>query len=403
MSTEITAGSKIAHDLISLHQRRATGKLIITQDHHLVSQWQLYFYLGRLVLATGGKHPARRWYRALRRCCPEEYKSGSLKDIKPVSTPWEGDVLNQAMQQHLMTHSQVKNFVQSLIRETVFGFIEQKNLETNWQASQPIAQRTALLSVEQIIQDAQQLREEWRAVGLGHLQELIPQFSPDLAPIIKHSTQFEEQLPPQVCAKLKGLMKGQHTLWDIALKLNCSLSAIMRSLLPLIHRGIIGLEEIPDLPSPFVVSKTHPIHSQPKQLIACIDDSPITGQILKMILKPFGYEVLSIEDPLQSITTLLKCKPDLIFLDLIMPNTNGYELCTLLRKSSAFQDKPIVILTGHDGVIDRVRAKMVGSSDFLSKPPDPDKVIQVVQKHLRASLSDSDSLSMDVSTASRFA
>ena len=95
--------------------------------------------------------------------------------------------------------------------------------------------------------------------------------------------------------------------------------------------------------------------------------------------------MLTITNPLQGISILLDRKPDLIFLDLVMPNTNGYELCTFLRKTSAFQNTPIVILTGHDGVIDRVRAKLSGSSEFLAKPPEPDKVLQVVERFLEPS------------------
>jgi chemotaxis family two-component system response regulator PixG len=105
--------------------------------------------------------------------------------------------------------------------------------------------------------------------------------------------------------------------------------------------------------------------------------------VLKCIIEPLGYEVLGITEPLQSVSTLLQRKPDLIFLDLIMPNTNGYELCTFLRKTTTFQEIPIVILTGRDGMIDRVRAKMAGSSDFLSKPPDPAKVLQILRKFLQ--------------------
>ena len=101
------------------------------------------------------------------------------------------------------------------------------------------------------------------------------------------------------------------------------------------------------------------------------------------IFEPMGFEVLTITEPLQSVSILLQRKPDLIFLDLIMPNTNGYELCTFLRKTTTFQEIPIVILTGRDGVIDRVRAKMAGSSDFLSKPPDPTKVLQILRKFLK--------------------
>jgi two-component system, chemotaxis family, response regulator PixG len=94
--------------------------------------------------------------------------------------------------------------------------------------------------------------------------------------------------------------------------------------------------------------------------------------------------VLTILNPLQGISILLDRKPDLLFLDLIMPNTNGYELCTFLRKTSAFQDTPIVILTGNDGVVDRVRAKLTGASEFLSKPPESARVLQVIEKYLGA-------------------
>jgi chemotaxis family two-component system response regulator PixG len=76
-------------------------------------------------------------------------------------------------------------------------------------------------------------------------------------------------------------------------------------------------------------------------------------------------------------------KPELIFLDLVMPNANGYEICSNLRKLSFFRNTPIVILTGNDGLIDRVRAKMVGSSDFISKPVNSDLVLSTIRKHLR--------------------
>jgi chemotaxis family two-component system response regulator PixG len=65
-----------------------------------------------------------------------------------------------------------------------------------------------------------------------------------------------------------------------------------------------------------------------------------------------------------------------------MPNTNGYEICAKLRKLPGFRNTPIVILTGNDGFVDRVRAKLVGASDFLSKPVDAGTVLSVIRKHL---------------------
>jgi chemotaxis family two-component system response regulator PixG len=106
---------------------------------------------------------------------------------------------------------------------------------------------------------------------------------------------------------------------------------------------------------------------------------------MEKILTSAKFRFIAIQNPLRAITTLLARKPDLVFLDLVMPDTNGYEICAQLRKTSLFRDTPIIILTGNDGVIDRVRAKVVGSSDFLAKPVNAETVLSVVYKHLKYS------------------
>ncbi len=89
------------------------------------------------------------------------------------------------------------------------------------------------------------------------------------------------------------------------------------------------------------------------------------------ILEPAGYRVLKILDPLTGIATLTTCKPDLILMDLIMPNVNRYDLCSFLRKIPIFQNTPTIILTSQNGIIDRTRARLPGASDFLTPPPIP--------------------------------
>ena len=116
-----------------------------------------------------------------------------------------------------------------------------------------------------------------------------------------------------------------------------------------------------------------------KTLIACIDDSKTVQKQVKMTLEAAGYEVVSILDPAQALKTLSQRLPSVIFLDINMPNINGYDLCALLRKSQKFKEVPIVMLTGRDGMIDRVRAKIAGSTDYLTKPCDPNKLIQLAK------------------------
>ena len=114
-------------------------------------------------------------------------------------------------------------------------------------------------------------------------------------------------------------------------------------------------------------------------LIVCIDDSKTVQKQVKMTLEAGGYQVLGILDPTTALKQLSQHQPAVIFLDINMPNLNGYDLCSLLRKSQKFKDIPIVMLTGRDGMIDRVRAKIVGATDYLTKPCDPNKLITLTQ------------------------
>jgi chemotaxis family two-component system response regulator PixG len=104
---------------------------------------------------------------------------------------------------------------------------------------------------------------------------------------------------------------------------------------------------------------------------------------MSKILTESGYRCINIQDALQTLPILLEHKPDLIFLDLVMPIANGYEICAQIRRISAFKDTPVIILTSNDGILDRVRAKIVGSSGFLAKPITSEKVLNALKTHLR--------------------
>jgi two-component system, chemotaxis family, response regulator PixG len=381
----VTSMTQITQDLLVLYQQRATGELVIMYKNQAIPQWKLYFYMGRLVYATGGPHPVRRWQRAFKKHAPELLKTGFPQTILSHEPLWELDIINQLLQEGLINSVQAKAIIQQIVQEVFFNLVEQRFLNSHWRPGVKLPHHVVFLSVEQMIEAAQTQREAWRSSGLGYLQEWMSQFSPELAPILRNPPQLATRVSPNTYQSMIKLLQGQLTLWDVSFQMKRPLADVIRVLMPFIRQGIIELREIPDLNiPPFVQYQTQDINPPPrtKQLIACIDDSPAIGQALENILLPQGYEVLTILNPLQGISILLDRKPDLLFLDLIMPNTNGYELCTFLRKTSTFQDTPIVILTGNDGVVDRVRAKLTGASEFLSKPPDAARVLQTIEKHL---------------------
>ncbi len=115
-------------------------------------------------------------------------------------------------------------------------------------------------------------------------------------------------------------------------------------------------------------------------VIACIDDSKTVQRQVQLTLENIGYQVVNILDPALALKKLYLHNPVLILMDINMPTMNGYDLCSMLRRSQKFQEIPIVMLTGRDGVLDRMRAKLVGSSDYLTKPFEPNDLIALVKK-----------------------
>lgn len=116
--------------------------------------------------------------------------------------------------------------------------------------------------------------------------------------------------------------------------------------------------------------------------VACIDDSPTVLNSIKHFLDESTFSVVMINDPVKALMQILRSKPDIILLDVEMPNLDGYELCSLLRRHSAFKNIPIIMVTGRTGFIDRAKAKMVRASGYLTKPFSQSDLLKMVFKHI---------------------
>src|ERR671932_272050 len=116
--------------------------------------------------------------------------------------------------------------------------------------------------------------------------------------------------------------------------------------------------------------------------IACIDDSPTVLNAINSFLDDKSFSVVMINDPVRALMQVVRIKPDLILLDVEMPNLDGYELCSLLRKHSLFKNTPIVMVTGNTGFLDRAKAKLVRASGYLTKPFNQSELLKMVFKHL---------------------
>jgi two-component system, chemotaxis family, response regulator PixG len=132
--------------------------------------------------------------------------------------------------------------------------------------------------------------------------------------------------------------------------------------------------------------KTANSSATPKKLykILSVDDSPTILKEISHFLEDENFSVVTISEPLKAVMSIIREKPDLILLDLNMEGIDGYELCRLVKNNSMFKKTPIVMVTGNKGLVDKVRAKLVGASGYLTKPFDRTELLKTVFMHLAA-------------------
>lgn len=411
----------IFQEIYHRSQQSETGLLKISEISSNTKPWFLYFSLGRLIWASGGKHEQRRIYRQL-----SQYYPNNLVELfqltHDIEINWETEsadydflsdlfkVENKiSINQFILIANQIKIEVLFDLFQVVHLEFREKSeqvnsnqLEYQWfenirPAKYIPVPREIAKSTEEFIQTAQQKWEYWQKSGLGYCL-------PNQAPIIEDTAGIQQATAAKTFQTLKRLLTGKRTVRDIAIEIKRDIVPITKVFWEYYKQGWLTFQDIPDLNLREIISQesaknnfsTSTSHqndfsiyspkspSKPKHnlLVACVDDSPQVTQTLEQFIRENGYDFIGINDPLRANVTLLKTKPDLIFLDLIMPNTNGYEICTQLRRVSSLKEIPIIILTGKDGLIDRMRAKMVGATHYLSKPVQRTTILEVLEKYL---------------------
>jgi twitching motility two-component system response regulator PilG len=125
--------------------------------------------------------------------------------------------------------------------------------------------------------------------------------------------------------------------------------------------------------------------SQEEKGILIIDDSPTVQAIVKTSLGRIGYEVIGFPDGVEALRWLQATQgplPVVIVLDLTLPRLDGYSVARLCKQHAAWKSIPIVILTGRDGVLDRLKARLVGAEAYLTKPFQTQELQATVQSLL---------------------
>jgi twitching motility two-component system response regulator PilG len=118
--------------------------------------------------------------------------------------------------------------------------------------------------------------------------------------------------------------------------------------------------------------------------ILVIDDSKTIRRTAETLLAKEGCEVFTAVDGFDALSKIADHRPDIIFVDIMMPRLDGYQTCALIKKNAKFHHTPVIMLSSKDGLFDRARGRMVGSDQYLTKPFTKESLLKAVAAHVKA-------------------
>jgi len=112
-----------------------------------------------------------------------------------------------------------------------------------------------------------------------------------------------------------------------------------------------------------------------------IDDSKTIRRTAETLLKKVGCEVVTALDGFDALSKIADQKPDIIFIDIMMPRLDGYQTCALIKNNKEYKNTPVVMLSSKDGLFDKAKGRIVGSDQYLTKPFSRDELLDAIRNH----------------------
>lgn len=115
--------------------------------------------------------------------------------------------------------------------------------------------------------------------------------------------------------------------------------------------------------------------------VMVIDDSKTIRRTAETLLRKEGFDVITARDGFEALGKIADYRPDLIFLDIMMPRLDGYQTCALIKHHQVFRHTPVVMLSSKDGLFDRARGRVVGSDNYVTKPFTKEELLAAIERH----------------------
>jgi twitching motility two-component system response regulator PilG len=372
--------------LIELGQR--TGELFIeVYPHHGHSSnqglgemgyWFLFFVDGKLVYATD------QYCGKLLRL--QDYLRHHDIDIALTDIKLESLALNhipeyaciwQLLSKNILTPAQAHRLILGMAQEVLFDLLSLRQGNFVFELGSSLEPALTSFAITPLLAQVGQQLQAWKQLHL-RIQ------SPEQRVAIAKDPELASKIPEKFAQHFRSWTDQDISLRQISRYLQKNLPAIAHGLYPYIDSGAIEL------------SPSHRKNDQSDHCwetltdyqiphIVCLDDDYSIGKQIELFLTNQNYEVTVLKDPLEAMTILLSLQPDLILCDITMPHLDGYEICRMIRHSLRLRPTPVIMLTGKDAYLDRLLARMVGATDYLTKPFTEQELVSLVESYCKKS------------------
>ncbi|MGY6528839.1 MAG: response regulator [Cyanobacterium sp.] len=384
--------------------------------------WNLYYIDGTLQYADHSLQSLKTLEYYLSRTNPQVATKivNALKTKQSINNSKLIQVVHLLFQKQLINNEDKNSLIKELTQDALESFLWLKEGEYRRQK----LEKTELSNLKNVIGDsAMDISAMVKSVRLRHqLWQKVSRVvsSPYQRPVFINVNDAQKRVPQgklsaRVLTQLSKIVKSNTTIRDIATVLKQDELKVISLLAPYIQGGIVRLQpaiypydNLPSVSSTKEKVTQEATPSQKKEVIAnnefsspvdssskegkykiiCIDDSVTMLDTIKGYLQGDYFEVVTVENPMESLSYLFESKPDLILMDLSMPKINGNRLSQILKSSSMFQNVPIIIVSGNHKMLDSDKMKSIGARDFLPKPFSQVELLKIVNKHLQTQYSE---------------
>ena len=116
--------------------------------------------------------------------------------------------------------------------------------------------------------------------------------------------------------------------------------------------------------------------------VMVIDDSKTIRRTAETLLKKVGCAVVTADDGFEALAKIADQRPQIIFVDIMMPRLDGYQTCALIKNNQLFKGTPVIMLSSKDGLFDKARGRIVGAEEYLTKPFTKEELLGAIRRHV---------------------